>query len=148
MRNIKFLFIILTALALVGGFFIWRGFRRTEEVVLPSKSEPNLETLTNEEGDVVVIVTPKALVQDSWSFEVVLDTHSVDLDYDLRSLSFLVDQKGREYKAVLWEGDPPEGHHRKGILKFKPLSPTPAAFMLKVRNVGSVGERSFEWQLL
>ena len=147
MRSIKFLSILLAAFILVGGFFVWRGLGRAKEV-LPSKSEPNLETLTNEEGDVIVSVTPKALVQDSWSFEVVLDTHSVDLDYDLRSLSFLVDQKGREYKAVLWEGDPPEGHHRKGILKFKPLSPTPAAFMLKVRNVGSVGERSFEWRLL
>lgn len=131
----------------MGGFFVWRGIGRAREV-FPSESEPVLETLTNEEGEVAVSVTPKALAQDSWSFEVVLNTHSVDLNYDLQSLSFLVDGNGREYKAVSWEGDPPEGHHRKGILKFDSLSKVGSNFQLKVKNVGSVSERSFEWQLL
>src|SRR3990172_7055684 len=141
MRNIKFLFILLAGLVLVGGFFIWRGSGKAEEV-LPSKSEYNLETLSNDEGGVVITAAP-TLARDAWSFEIVLDTHSVELDADLQARAFLVAEDGREYQAVSWEGDPPGGHHRKGILKFKALSLKPTILMLKIRNVGAAPERSF-----
>jgi len=146
MRSLKFLFVILTGLALVGGFFVWRAYGRAKEV-LPSKSEAKLETLSNDEGGVVTTAAP-TLAQDFWSFEIVLDTHSVELDADLQALAFLVDKDGKEYQAISWEGDPPGGHHRKGTLKFKALSLKPAALMLKIRNIGSVPERNFEWKLL
>ena len=145
MRNFKFLFILLAGLVLVGGLFIWRTSGRAEKV-LPSKGQPSLEILSNDEEGGVVITAAPTLAPDSWSFEIGLDTHSGDLNYDLQALAFLVDKEGREYRAVSWEGDPLGGHHRKGILKFTALSPKPEILMLKIRNVGSA-ERSFEWQL-
>jgi len=145
MRSKRFLFILLMGLSLIGGLFISRSFGKAEGV-LPSKSEANLETLSNDDGGVIVVVTPK-LAPDFWSFEIVLDTHSVELDSDLKSVSFLADENGVEHQAVVWEGDPPGGHHRKGVLKFESLFPIPAAFTLKIKNVGSAPERSFAWRL-
>lgn len=144
MRSIKFLFILLTVFALVGGFFVWRGFGRAKEV-LPSKSEPILETLSNEDGEVKVVITPKALAQDFWSFEVTLDTHSVELTDDLAEVSFLVDENGKTFKALGWEGDPPGGHHISGILKYSPISPGPDNIELRIKLNSK--ERSFKWKL-
>ena len=144
MRSIKFLFILLTVFALIGGFFVWRGFGRAKEV-LPSKSKPNLETLSNEDGEVKMVITPKALAQDFWSFEVTLDTHSVELTDDLAEVSFLVDENGKTFKALGWEGDPPGGHHINGILKYSPISPRPENIELRIKLNNK--ERSFKWKL-
>lgn len=100
-------------------------------------------------GNVSVTVTPRQLrggVQD-WEFAVTLETHSVELNDDLRQVSLLVDQTGKEYKPEAWDGDPPGGHHRSGRLRFKAITPPPSAVRLKILRVGGVPERSFEWNL-
>jgi hypothetical protein len=56
----------------------------------------------------------------------------------------LADSAGREYRAIAWEGDPPGGHHRKGILKFEPIKPAPGSVTLKIRRIGAA-ERTFSW---
>ena len=50
-------------------------------------------------------------------------------------------------RPMAWEGDPPGGHHRKGVLVFKPLDPMPATITLDVREVGGVADRTFTWNL-
>ena len=108
-----------------------------------------LETKINTDGEVTIKVAPKGLTSDSlsWDFEIILDTHSLDLNEDLTEVSVLIDTNGNEYAPVSWEGDPPGGHHREGVLKFKPITPLPQSITLKIRNVGSVNERSFSWQI-
>jgi hypothetical protein len=64
-------------------------------------------------------VTPKVLASGTPpSFEVILDTHSVDLTFDVAPTSTLQDVNKTPYGTATWEGDPPGGHHRKGTLTF------------------------------
>jgi hypothetical protein len=105
-----------------------------------------LESQTNDEGPVSITVVPDNTSGSAatWDFTVALNTHSGSLDADLTLVSVLV-ADGKEYKPVSWDGDPPGGHHRRGILKFSPISPKPGSITLKIRQVGGVEERSFSW---
>lgn len=112
-------------------------------------SNNNLETKESNEGPVSVAVTPQSLESSlpTWNFEISLNTHSGSIDADLVTVSELMDDKGRSYKAVSWEGSASGGHHRSGVLKFNPISPKPKSLELKIKNVGGVSERSFKWNL-
>jgi len=71
--------------------------------------------------------------------------HALELNHDLAAIAALIDAAGREQKPIGWEGDRPGGHHRKGVLTFRPLDPAPTTLTLKLRQVGPVPERSFTW---
>lgn len=131
MKKLTIIFAILFLVILV---IIFQG---------KSNKTQNLETQENNEGPVSLKVTPK----DLWNFEVSLDTHSEELSEDLVAVSDLVDDQGKSHKPTSWEGAPPGGHHREGILKFNPISPRPKSLELKIKNVGGVPERSFKWGL-
>lgn len=108
-----------------------------------------LTTQESNQGQVTVAVTPLALSEaaDAWRFEVRLNTHVTPLTQDLAAVSVLSDGKGHEETPVAWQGDPPGGHHRKGELVFKPISPAPESVTLTIRDVGAVPERKFVWTL-
>ena len=111
--------------------------------------ELNLSPQTNSRGNVTVQVKPINISKASkiWAFEVDLETHTVELSQDLVKNSVMVDDRGKSYYPVVWEGDPPGGHHRKGILKFEAISPIPKVVQLKISQVGNVEERIFKWEL-
>ena len=113
------------------------------------KSPGSLETQTNAEGSVEVSVTALrgGAADADWSFTVELNTHSGSLDDDLAAASELRDGQGNVYTPVAWDGAPPGGHHREGILKFAPISPYPTSLALVVKGVGGVAERTFTWQI-
>ena len=48
---------------------------------------------------------------------------------------------------AVWEGDPPGGHHRKGVLKFDAVNPRPQDIELRITRAGEPKPRSFRWQL-
>lgn len=75
-----------------------------------------------------------------------MDTHSVELDQDVAKIAALVDDSGKEYKPLRWEGTPVGGHHREGSLVFNRITPTPKFVELKISGIGGVA-RSFIWQL-
>ena|SRR3989338_7132475 len=106
------------------------------------------ETKTDTQGAVTIEVKPIDLliVSPVWKFEVTLDTHSVELGDDMAASAFLVDDAGNEYQAMAWDGDPPGGHHRKGILSFQTLLPL-NVIRLRIRGVGGVIERTFQWKV-
>lgn len=114
-----------------------------------SASQKPLQTQVNKEGRVVVSVTPVALSRtaETWRFEVQLNTHVSPLVQDLAVVAVLTDGHGHDERPTRWEGDPPGGHHRKGVLLFAPISPPPASVTLTLRDIGSVPERSFTWTL-
>lgn len=61
------------------------------------------------------------------AFEVVMDTHSVDLGFDLAQRATLT--LGDEaFAATAWEPNAPSGHHISGILRFAIDETTHAAF--------------------
>lgn len=103
----------------------------------------------NDEGQVVVAVTPLDLSAgaSTWRFEVQLTTHVAPLDQDLVQVAVLSDANGHDEPPLAWDGDMPGGHHRKGILSFKPIIPLPDSVTLKIHQVGPVPERSFTWKL-
>lgn len=89
-------------------------------------------------------VSPQAA---TWRFQVGMNTHSVELSDDLARTAALVDASGKEQPALAWEGDPPGGHHRKGELRFKALSPRPQALELRIARAGEAAPRVFRWKL-
>ena len=99
------------------------------------------------ERSVTVAVTPNLNAQDSWTFKVVLDTHSQELKDDLPAAAVLVDPAGRQYRPIAWEGPPPGGHHREGVLRFAPISPRPDFVELQIQRPGEGAPRAFKWQL-
>ena len=103
----------------------------------------------NSSGGVTVAVTPQNLAAGarSWDFKVVLDTHSQDLSDDLLKTAVLLDGTGAKHAPVAWDGAGPGGHHREGVLRFKPVTPQPAAIELSITRPGEPGPRSFRWQL-
>lgn len=102
---------------------------------------------SNEKG-VRVQVTPLALSPDKPArFQIRLNTHSVALDQDLTVVTKIRDDQGRSYQAVQWEGSPPGGHHRSGMLTFPVLKATTGKVTLIIRDVGGVAERNFSWKI-
>lgn len=118
--------------------------------VVPSRAAPTaLAPQTRSEGGVQVKVTPKniTVAADTWDFEVALNTHSVALDQDLVKTTVLVDPQGKQYLPIAWDGDPPGGHHRSGVLRFKALAVLPSSLELRISGVGGIDARVFRWQL-
>ena len=157
--------IILLALALVAiGIlfiaFLKNGFPRKQNNFANNSSSPagiiSQLPQINSEGLVTVKVSPRDFSQSatSWDFEILLDTHSQNLeDPGLTNNSVLLDDKGNQLSPIYWEDipadevEPPQEHHRQGVLKFKPISPRPKSIELRINRVGDVSGRSFKWEL-
>lgn len=101
-------------------------------------------TQTSEAGQVTI----KATLQDAndgASFEIVMDTHAVDLDsYDLTQLATLRTDQGQTAQPTGWDA-PKGGHHREGTLTFPAIAPDTRTVDLIIRNVADVPERTLTW---
>lgn len=93
-------------------------------------------------------VKPTALaVGQPISFDIGMNTHSVDLSDDMVKASILRDDTGKEYKPTAWEGAEGGGHHRSGTLVFGALTGKPKYVELVIKGVAQVPERVFRWNL-
>jgi len=103
---------------------------------------------TSSERDVKVTVIPKNLLNGAkaWEFEVTLETHTQSLNDDLVKSAVLV-AGGMQYAPLGWVGAPPGGHHRKGLLRFKTITPRPQSVELQIRLGGEISPRSFQWRM-
>ena len=146
----KTITIFILALAFIGGFLI---FYNPKPASLPAQSNSDVsdslqkwESKIDEQASVTVTVTPSDLGVDSkeWKFNVVMDTHSVELDQDIVETAILIDNPGEEYKPLRWEGAGPGGHHREGTLIFAPIKPYPQHLSLIIKNIGGK-DRAFAW---
>jgi hypothetical protein len=113
-------------------------------------------TAKSEAGQVTVAVTwagptPAATQTE---FNVVLDTHAIDLDgFDLRELAVLRTDTGIEVRPMAWRA-PKGGHHREGPLVFPSTDGGRAipgadarSVEIIIRDVAGVPERRFAWPL-
>jgi len=147
---VKYSKVIALSLAILAiGVTIYYYITNNPTEITQSPNQYILNTQINSEGLVTIEVTPKNLSEsaETWDFEIVLDTHSGNLEQDLTETSILIDDKGNKFNPISWEGDPPQGHHRSGVLKFKPISQRLKLIELKINQVGDIGERSFRWEL-
>ncbi|MEK7060236.1 MAG: hypothetical protein AAB970_01285 [Patescibacteria group bacterium] len=145
---------ILSIIILVGVFVVlYQNFLAGPKVLDINKidqqtnAKQNLEPKTDEQVAVTITVTPIDVSSKSkeWKFNVVMNTHVVELNQDLTKNAVLADDQGKEYKPIKWEG-PVGGHHREGILIFNQITPTPKSVELKISGIGDV-IRNFVWQL-
>ena len=111
-----------------------------------SAAAPALPARSNDAGGVRVVVKPQSVpAAAAWEFEVVMDTHTKPLDDDLTKITVLVDDGGRRYAPLAWQGDKPGGHHRKGILRFPAPAEPAKSFELRIQGLGGVKTRVFQW---
>ncbi len=131
---------------------------------LPSATEPGsassleegslaAETRIDEQGAVTFDVTPLDLDSpgDTIDFEIVMDTHSVDLGWDLAAQAVLRTHTDLEVQGAGW----PVGtsHHHSGTLSFPartaegvPILDGAGTLTLLIRDT-EVSERAFVWVL-
>ena len=110
-------------------------------------------TRTDQQGAVIVEVTPLNLgtPADTFEFDIVMNTHSIDLSMDLATLATLTTDTGVSVQATAWDG-PRGGHHVSGKLIFssmkngKSILEGTTKLTLTILNV-DVPSRVFEWDL-
>lgn len=108
-------------------------------------------TQSNSEGYVTIDIKWMGTEENTLTFSVAMNTHSVDLDgYDLGKLAVLRDDTGEEYRPISWESAP-GGHHRKGSLTFHlpdSVMRGEARYLeLTINDVAGVNERNLRWEL-
>lgn len=83
-------------------------------------------------------------------FNVVLDTHSVELDqYRFEDIVVLIDQAGKEHKPQITSSKG-SGHHREATLEFKDAEVVSDSdyVSLVIKGVAGVPERVFKFDLM
>lgn len=134
---------------------VWYG-RLVRTLALLLSKRLSFSTRTNFEGFVAVMLVYAGL---SWEgeliFKVTLAAKEADLEgYQLEALSFLRDDKAREFPALRWEPFRSFKGHRLGTLIF-PGKDEKGRFILDkgtgyievwMRDVGGVKERVFRWE--
>lgn len=108
---------------------------------------------TDSQGAVEFVVTPLNLSAptETYEFEVVMNTHSVDLAWDLAAQSTLKTDTGLEVQGQSWPAG--SGHHYEGTLTFpaktadgQSLLEGAKSLTLTIRDT-DVNERVFVWEL-
>lgn len=136
------------AVAAIAAYSCTDGFAVVRIIAMSNAAESGYAPKISIERGVKVTVTPQKILSEAktWDFRVVLETHTQDLSDDLVKSSTLF-ADGRQYTPLGWEGAPPGGHHRKGLLSFKALVPQPRSMELQIRLAGDPSPRSFKWSL-
>lgn len=122
---------------------------------IPALAQSPIQDLarTDEQGAVTVEVKPDNLENpgDSLTFEISLNTHSVDLSMDLATLATLTTDNGHIAQATIWDA-PRGGHHVSGELSFpasvdgKPFLDGATKLILTIKDLDAP-EREFSWEL-
>lgn len=113
-------------------------------VAVDASAAQNLATQSAGGSGVTIKATPRALPGGAWEFDIVFDTHSQELADDLMKTASLI-AGGKAHTPAGWKGDPPGGHHRKGVLKFDAIDRGAQDIELRITRPGEPKPRSFRW---
>ena len=106
------------------------------------------ERKSSEENNVRIEIIPEQLgLGKQAKFNIQMNTHSVQLSQDMAAAAILKDDQGRKYHPLNWNGSPPGGHHRRGVLEFPVIGEMAKSVTLYIRGVANVPERIFEWKI-
>jgi hypothetical protein len=112
------------------------------------QSAGSLPARSSRDGGVQVVVKPKNIAAGApWEFELAMNTHIKPLSSDPAKAAVLIDGNGRRYEPIAWQGDPPGGHHRKGILRFPAPTAQTKSFEVQLEGIGGVPKRVFKWTM-
>lgn len=102
-----------------------------------SKSSVSYGSQQKQVGAVTVDVTAQELTYGKPpKFDLKFNTHSQDLGFAVDKEVTLSDDSGKFYAGAAWEGDPPGGHHRSGVLIFnEPLSASAKSVRLSLKTL-------------
>ncbi|MGC2048247.1 MAG: hypothetical protein WA635_06525 [Gallionella sp.] len=145
MRNqflIGLAFVVISAYSCIGGFNV------ANVIAISNAAEIGYSPQVSNERQIKITATLQDLVKEAktLNFEVVMETHTHALSDPLENSSVLI-ADGKQYLPLGWEGSPPGGHHRKGLLRFKAIAPQPDSVELQIRLIGDPSPRSFKWRL-
>lgn len=127
---------------------LWLSTMAVAAIFVVVSSVAAYEPASSSANGVRIDVTPLQLESGKPArFEVRLNTHTVELMQNLTEIAELRDDKDREYRSVKWEGSPPGGHHRSGILEFPNLGASVTSVVLILPDVAGVPVREFRWSL-
>ena len=123
----------------------------TQDLLIDPK--PEVPAQTDSQGNITVQVKPLNLNNpgDTLDFEVILDTHSVDLSMDLAPMATLSNDFNWGVQAIQWDA-PRGGHHVTGKLSFPAkydgdsMLVAMARVTITIKDL-DVPERLFTWQL-
>jgi len=124
---------------------------KADSAAKSEKTWPDGQAKEDNQGAVQVTITPVNLnsADGQLTFDVALNTHSVDLSMDLAALSSLTTDAGLTVQASRWDA-PRGGHHLRGTLYFPasvdgaPLLREAGQVTLRVIDVDAP-ERTFVW---
>jgi hypothetical protein len=124
----------------------------TATLDLPDEPTPSYAR-TDTQGAVEFVVEPLNLdgPEDTIDFSVSMNTHSVDVGWDLAALSTLETDDGQEVQATMWPVG--SGHHYAGTLSFPRVTSDGENLLdgagnlrLVIRDT-DVPERVFTWNI-
>lgn len=151
--NTKILFILTL---IISGVVIFAFTIKTEQT--PTQKDSNskvtqivpttklLNPQTKTMGYVEVAIIPTVPIpREKMVFQVSLNTHSVELDYDYTQIVTLSDDQGNTYNPLEWTGGN-GGHHLEGDLIFEPLTKGVKIITLNIDGIDNQ-QVSFEWDL-
>lgn len=99
---------------------------------------------TNDAGGLAIEVQPiNFFFNEPIQFNISLNTHQGNLDFDLTKKAVLIDEQNNQYQPLEWQGGQ-GGHHLSGTLIFPTVKET-ASLRLIIRDVYGVKEREFLW---
>jgi len=121
--------------------------------LFPNSNVGSELTRIDQQGMVIVEVTPVNLgtPSDTLIFDIAMNTHSVDLNFNLTKHATLFTDTGKVIQAKTWDG-PMGGHHVSGKLTFPAsvdgtfILDGTSKLTLEIRGVDAE-LRTFEWQL-
>ncbi|MEX2442518.1 MAG: YncE family protein [Alkalispirochaeta sp.] len=126
-----------------------RAVRETASQTMPQVDGEDL-TRVNQERAVTIAITPLPMEKGSTgaAFSVSMNTHSVNLDFDLTERAILRDAGGEEYRPSGWDA-PAGGHHVSGTLRFDDVDDDAlregGSYQIVITGVAGAPERAFRW---
>ncbi|HEC61490.1 MAG TPA: hypothetical protein ENI27_04480 [bacterium] len=139
---------MILAVTVVSVSFLLVSVRAETETNPNPDRSLELGPLVNDENAVTIEVSPLEFdFNEPVQFQIGINTHQGDLNFDLTAISLLEDNQGNILEPIGWDGSPSGGHHRSGVLTFPRLSEGAQWIRLTIRDVFDVPERIFEWKL-